>query len=34
MPDEDYQISAYEPKVRVGEPNIIAAAEELGIGAR
>jgi len=27
-------MGALEPKVRVGEPNIIAAAEDLGIGAR
>jgi hypothetical protein len=34
LPDEDYQISALEPKVRVGDPNLLAAADDVGIGAR
>ena len=34
MPEEDYQSTAMESKVRVKEANIMQAANELGMGER
>jgi len=34
MPEEDYQSTAMEPKVRVKEANVMQAAIELGMGER